>query len=131
MPPVVGGSIGGVLGREIGGGRKSKNLLTGAGALLGASLGRDYANRRSIASRSYVSYERVCGTKEVLHQEERVESYRVTYRHNGRTFPTHAATDPGERIRIRVQAQPVHYNGQALPGRYTGRRPHQRHRYKS
>jgi uncharacterized protein YcfJ len=130
-PLVVGGIIGGVLGREIGDGRRSKNLLTGAGALLGASLGRDYAYRRSTVSRSYVTYERVCETEEVVHEEERLEGYRVSYRYNGRVFVTHTATDPGERIRIRVQVQPVHYNSDAVPGRYTGGRPYQSHRYKS
>ncbi len=107
-PVVVGGIIGGVLGNRIVDGR-ARGVATVAGALLGASVGSDYARSqyRTTPSRSYYTTERRCEIEEVAHEEERIDGYRVTYKYKGRRFVTRSPYDPGERIRVRVQVEPV------------------------
>ena len=122
-PVVAGGLIGGVVGHAIGDGRKSRRALTAVGALLGASIGYDQARRRAQPARTYVTTQRVCEIEQVVHQEERIDGYRVTYEYRGRSFVTQTATDPGTTIPVRVQVQPVTYNDQYSAGRKAGRRP--------
>ncbi len=114
-PLVLGGIIGGVIGNQFGGG-SGKDILTAAGALLGASVGRDEAYRRQAARHSYVSLEERCEVEQVVHEEERLDGYRVTYEYGGQTFVTHTATDPGATIRVRVRVQPVTYNDRTYGG---------------
>lgn len=103
---VVGGIIGGVVGNQFGGG-SGQDAMTVAGALLGASIGRDAAYRRqAYAQTSYVT-ERRCEIEEVVHEEQRLEGYQVAYKFKGRNYVTRTANDPGKRIRLRVQVNPV------------------------
>lgn len=108
-PKVLGAILGGVAGNTMGGGRGNK-IMTAAGVLLGASIGRDVAYRRSQRHARYVSYERVCEIEQVSHEEERTDGYRVTYEYGGREFVTYTDVAPGEYIRVRVQLQPLAYN---------------------
>ncbi|MDJ0929023.1 MAG: glycine zipper 2TM domain-containing protein [Gammaproteobacteria bacterium] len=130
-PVVVGGIIGGAIGHAIGDSRRSKNLLTAAGALLGASIGRDHSYRHSPPPRRYVTTQRVCEIEQVVHQEERIDGYRVTYRYRGRSFVTHTATPPGATIPVRVQVEPLAYNDAYQPDNYSGRRPYRSRHYES
>ena len=130
-PVVVGGIIGGAIGHAVGDSRRSKNLLTAAGALLGASIGRDHSYRRSPPPRRYVTTQRVCEIEQVVHREERIDGYRVTYRYRGRNFVTHTTTPPGATIPVRVQVEPLAYNEAHQPADYTGRRPYRSSRYES
>jgi uncharacterized protein YcfJ len=111
-PVVVGGIIGGVLGNRIVDGR-ARGVATVAGALLGASVGNDYARsqHRPGPSRSYVTTERRCEIEQIVREEERIDGYRVTYKYKGRRFVTRSPHEPGERIRVRVQVEPVAYGG--------------------
>ena len=103
---VVGGIIGGVVGNQFGSG-SGQDAMTVAGALLGASIGRDAAYRHPVrAQTSYVN-ERRCEVEEVTHEEQRLEGYRVYYKFQGRNYMTQTANDPGKRIRLRVQVNPV------------------------
>lgn len=110
-PMVVGGIIGGVLGNRIVDGR-GRGAATVAGALLGASVGNDYARtqHRAAPSRTYYTTERRCEVEEVVREEERIDGYRVTYKYKGRRFVTRSPVDPGDRIRVRVQVEPVAYS---------------------
>ncbi len=108
-PMVLGGIVGGALGHQFGSGR-GNDVMTVAGALLGASIGRDVAYRRQAGAQPVYSTERRCEISEVLHEEERLEGYQVRYRLDGREFVTRTPTDPGPRLRVRVQVEPDTYN---------------------
>lgn len=107
-PVIAGGILGGVVGNQFGGGR-GQDLLTIAGALLGASIGSDAAYRNSPAA-GYKSVQQVCDIEHVRHDEERIDGYHVTYRYAGRDFVTHTPTEPGSTIRVRVAVEPFTYN---------------------
>lgn len=106
-PTVLGGLLGGVVGNQFGGGR-GQTAMTVAGALLGASIGHDAGTRRQHrpATISYTT-ERRCEVEQVVHEEERVDGYRVAYRFRGRDYVTRTNTDPGDRIRVRIEVDPV------------------------
>jgi len=108
-PVIAGGILGGVVGNQFGGGR-GQDLLTIAGALLGASIGSDAAHRNNPGS-GYKSVQQICAIEHVRHDEERIDGYRVTYRYAGREFVTRTQTEPGNTIRVRVVVEPLSYNG--------------------
>jgi len=105
-PLVVGGIVGGVVGNQFSKGKR-RDALTVAGALLGASVGRDLYRRHRSVDTPYVTTERRCRVVDEYHEEERVEGYRVTYRYKGKTFVRRMDHDPGRRLRIRVAVTPV------------------------
>lgn len=108
-PVVLGGILGGVLGHQFGAGR-GKDVMTVAGTLLGASIGRDESYRRQARSYPVYANERVCEVEESVREEERLEGYRVRYLLDGHEFVTRTPVDPGPRIRVRVQVDPATYN---------------------
>ncbi len=105
-PKVLGGILGGAFGNKFGGG-SGKKLMTAAGVLLGASIGRDVAHENSYRGPSQVSYERVCEIEQVTHEEERADGYRVTYEYTGRQFVTYTQEAPGDYIRVHVLIEPA------------------------
>ncbi len=105
-PLVVGGLVGGVVGNQFSKGKR-RDALTVAGALLGASVGRDLSRRNRTVEEPYVTTEQRCRVVDEYHDEERVEGYRVTYRYKGKIFVRRMDHDPGRRIRIRVAVTPV------------------------
>ena len=105
-PMVVGGIVGGVVGNQFSKGKR-RDALTVAGALLGASIGRDLSHRRHVVREPYIATEHRCRVIDEYHEEERVEGYRVTYRYRGKTFVRRMDYDPGDRIRVRVAVTPV------------------------
>lgn len=105
-PTVVGGIVGGVVGNQFASGRR-RDALTVAGALLGASIGRDVSRRQRVVEEPYVRTERRCRVFDEYHEEERIDGYRVRYRYKGNTFTRRMDYDPGRRIRIRVGVTPV------------------------
>ena len=111
-PTVVGGIVGGVVGNQLGGGR-GRTVMTVAGTLLGASMGRDAGYRHRAGNRatenSVYSIRRRCHIEEVLHEEERLDGYRVTYEYQGKTYVTRTDEDPGREIEIRISVNPVDY----------------------
>lgn len=106
VPTVLGGIIGGVVGNQFGGGR-GNDAMTVAGVLLGASVGRDAGYRRQrYAEPRYVSARR-CEIEESVHEEERIEGYRVMYCFQGRDYVTHMNEKPGRTIQVRVRVDPA------------------------
>lgn len=101
---IAGGIIGGVVGNQFGRGN-GKTALTVAGTLLGASIGRDLSHRHTSVRR--VVEEERCELVEQVDYREQVVGYRVKYRYKGQTFFTRTDEHPGERIRIRVDVDPV------------------------
>ena len=104
---IAGGIIGGVLGNQFGGG-SGKTALTVAGTLLGGSIGRDLGYQSQTTSR----YNRGddCRVSQRYHDEQRINSYRVTYRYHGQSYTTNMDHDPGKRLPVEVSVRPArHY----------------------
>lgn len=106
---LFGAVLGGVIGHQFGSGR-GNDAATVAGALVGAAMGSESGRRSEYGAYETTEYARPvrrCETRYTTHQEERVDSYRVIYRYNGRKYATDTPYDPGDRIRIRVDVRPV------------------------
>ncbi len=110
---VLGGVIGAVVGSQFGAG-DGRRAATVAGALLGGAIGRDTAGRTEARRHrddpyygERVRYEERCTVRDEARFEERVRSYRVTYRYLGRNYVTELPYDPGRRLRVAVDARPL------------------------
>ncbi len=106
---LFGAVLGGVIGHQFGSGR-GNDAATVAGALMGAAIGNDSGRRSEYGAYESTEYARPvrrCETRYTTRQEERIDSYRVIYRYNGRKYATDTPYDPGQRIRIRVDVRPV------------------------
>ena len=132
---LIGGALGGLIGNQFGGGN-GKKALTVAGAVIGASIGasasasnnaRRYGSHRDSRydsrgydsrgydSRGYDSREdrwrsepvRRCEVSYESRPVERIEGYEVTYRYHGRRFTKVVDEHPGNRLRVRVDVQPI------------------------
>ena len=104
---IAGGLLGGVIGRQIGGG-SGRDAMTVVGALVGSAIGNNAGGDRTPRDRDVV-YDTVrrCETRDEVRQEERVDGYNVTYLYNGREYTTRTRNDPGDRIRVRVSVNPA------------------------
>ncbi|MCH7741307.1 MAG: hypothetical protein IIB71_01425 [Proteobacteria bacterium] len=107
LPSLFGGLLGGVIGRQFGGGR-GKTALTIAGAFAGASIakGNLRKGRHHRGFRDDEVRER-CTVIEQVHEVEVIDGYRVTYLYQGREFTRTTQLHPGTKIRLRVQVSPV------------------------
>jgi uncharacterized protein YcfJ len=111
-PTIAGGLIGGVVGRQFGGG-SGRDAMTVVGALVGASMGNQAAINGAHAGSTRVAYEQRpvtverCQTTTSYHEEERIQGYRVTYVYAGREYQTTTASHPGTRIPVRVTVVPA------------------------
>jgi uncharacterized protein YcfJ len=105
---LFGAVLGGVIGHQFGSG-SGNDAATVAGALVGAAVGSDSgrSEHATYETTEYARPVRRCETRYTTREEERVDSYRVIYRYNGRKYATDTPYDPGERIRIRVDVRPV------------------------
>ena len=107
---IAGGLLGGVIGRQFGGG-KGRDAATVAGVLIGSAIGHDNeANKnrqRSRNDRYETRTRQECSTRYQRSQEERIDGYKVTYRYQGETFTTRTRYEPGKQIRLAVDVRPV------------------------
>ncbi len=108
---IIGAVIGGVIGNQFGGGN-GRAVATGAGAVIGASVGSQhdayaYGGYRGRGSVEHVGYEQRCRTVDDVRYQNRVEGYDVTYRYHGRVYHTRLPYDPGNRIAVDVNVRPV------------------------
>ncbi len=103
-PSIAGAIVGGAGGNQFGKG-SGKKVMTVAGALLGASVGRDIS--RSSDGRRYVTHERRCEVVDHYEEKEQLVGYRVKYKYNGQVFHTRTANDPGRWLEVRVSLQPT------------------------
>ena len=104
---IAGGVIGGVIGNQFGSG-SGNEAATAVGALVGSAIA---SNRGRRHDDDYVIEERVklverCETRRETREEERPDGYRVTYVYAGREYTTRTASDPGDRLRVRVAVTP-------------------------
>lgn len=107
-PHLMGGIVGAVVGNQFGKG-SGRDWSTVAGAALGASVGRDYAQQRA-AFGSGVAYggaERRCRMVQTYAEQTVADGYRVLYSYGGRQFETRLAYDPGPQLRVRVDVVPA------------------------
>jgi uncharacterized protein YcfJ len=104
----VGGILGGVIGHQIGKGN-GKKLATVVGTILGAQIGHNAVNGnvRSVPQNSYTEYEQRCNVRHQVSYEEVLDGYRVTYRYQGERYQIEMPYDPGKRIKLRIQIEPV------------------------
>ncbi len=110
-PTIVGGLIGGAIGHQFGSGR-GKSAATVAGVLIGSALGHDAGARRQ-AQYGYsqpqpqaYQVER-CDQRIEQTYEERIDGYQVDYEYCGQRYSTRLPYDPGERLRVQVEARPA------------------------
>jgi uncharacterized protein YcfJ len=105
---VFGAIVGGVVGHQFGSGR-GNNAATAVGSILGAAIGNNAAVRANTNYRpvAYSRPVRRCETRYQSREEQRIDGYRVIYTYNGRKYATDMPYDPGKRLRIRVDVQPV------------------------
>jgi uncharacterized protein YcfJ len=104
-PQILGAIVGGVIGNQFGGG-SGRDLMTMAGATLGASVAAD-AQYKKYPDRYYVTTERRCETRTEWRYEERIVAWDVTYEYNGVLYQSRMQQAPGDRIRIQVGVTPL------------------------
>ena len=121
---VIGAIAGGVLGHQFGNSSGGRDRGTAAGAIVGGLVGHevDKQNGAVGGGDSVTETERVPVTREVEHcrnvQEVRevAVGYDVRYRFAGRDFVTRMPYDPGPKVHISVQLNPVVDNAPPPPG---------------
>ena len=104
-PKILGAIVGGVIGHQFGGG-SGQDIMTVAGAALGASVAADQQHRRH-PDRYYTATEQRCETRTEWRYEQRIVAWDVTYAFNGEHYRTRMAQPPGDRIRIRLEVTPL------------------------
>lgn len=106
MPAVVGGLLGGAAGNILGRNSSKADVITGAGAVLGATVGYQRSQARNQGGSYYVT-ENVCNTEYELRERETRDGYRVSYRYGDDIYETRTARDPGATIPVRVRLEPL------------------------
>ena len=112
---VLGAIVGGVVGHQFGNSSGGRDRGTAAGAIVGGLVGNqvDRDNNNIYAPSQSVEVERRPVTRDVERcrtiQEVREVpvGYEVRYRYGGREFVTNLPFDPGRRLRVAVDVQPV------------------------
>lgn len=106
-PALLGTIIGGALGNAVGHGKSNKRVGTVVGAVLGHSIGRDIVAANSRGRVTEYETVRQCETIYDYHEEERLIGYQVRYRYNNEDYSVRMDNDPGDKVRVRVDVQPV------------------------
>ncbi len=104
-PQILGAVIGGTAAGALGDNTGHQGVLAAAGALLGASIGRDASYRRNTRA-EYVTEER-CEVDYELRDREVITGYRVGYRYDGNIYYTRTSDRPGDTIRLHVAVEPA------------------------
>ena len=106
-PVVLSTIIGGAIGNAVGSRKSNQRVGAVLGAVLGHSIGRDIvANNHDDRSVRYESV-RQCETVYDHHEEERLIGYQVQYLYNNEEYSVRMDEDPGDRLRVKVNIQPV------------------------
>jgi uncharacterized protein YcfJ len=119
---VLGAIAGGVIGHQFGNSSGGRDRGTAAGAIVGGLVGNQVDRERG-GGGSYetTEVERRPVTRDVERcrtiQEVRevASGYDVRYRYGGREFVTRMPFDPGRRVRVAVDVQPLVESGPGTP----------------
>ena len=104
---LAGGLIGGIIGHQFGKGR-GKRVATAMGTLVGAQIGHDNAHESyAYTDSETVSYRDVCEVTQKDSYEKVIDGYQVTYRYKGNQYETRMPYDPGDRVKLKVNVNPV------------------------
>lgn len=103
--PLIGGVAGGLLGAQVGRG-SGRVAASAIGAGVGAIVGDRLGNRDRGGAVEYTERE-VRRCRLVDNWETRISAYRVAYEYAGRTYTTVLPYDPGSRLAVRVDVEPV------------------------
>ncbi len=105
---ILGGIIGGLIGNQFGGGNGRK-ALTIAGTAIGASVASRAARHPVRPAYDYrpPAPARRCTTTTETREHTVLDGYDVIYLYHGQEFTKRVSEHPGDRIRIRVDVEPV------------------------
>ena len=106
VPVIFGSILGGVIGSQFGGG-SGKTAATIAGATIGGAVAQSSQNRRYPAQH-YTTLEQRCYLETNWRKEERVVAWDVDWAYQGKTYHNRMNEHPGDRIRVRVNVDPVY-----------------------
>jgi uncharacterized protein YcfJ len=101
---IVGGIAGALLGSQVGRGN-GRTAAAAAGAIAGAVVG-DRVDNQNVQPGA-VTEQAVKQCRMVDHIEERTNGYDVSYDYRGHTYNIVMPYDPGQRVRLRVQVDPI------------------------
>ena len=115
-PAIFGAILGGVIGNQISRGHSNKrhhgnNHNRAAATFAGAAIGGVVASEIQYSkypARYYTEYAQVCGTETSWRSEERVVAWDVSWKYRGRIYHSRMDEPPGDRIRVRVNVDPVY-----------------------
>lgn len=103
----VGGILGAVVGHQFGNGSGNR-LATAVGTIIGAQIGHNAVNGHTrTETTSYTEYRQRCSMRDQVSYEEVLDGYRVTYRYQGERYQIKMPYDPGKRVKLRIQFEPV------------------------
>ncbi|HUP30864.1 MAG TPA: glycine zipper 2TM domain-containing protein [Usitatibacter sp.] len=119
---VLGAIVGGVAGHQVGSGR-GNDAATAAGAVIGGLIGnqadRDHGNVRPgerVTEIERVPVDRNVQRCRVVDEvREATVGFDVRYEYAGRQFTTRLPQDPGPNLRVRVDVQPIEFDGPRGP----------------
>ena len=104
-PVVLGAILGGLIGNQFGGG-SGRDAMTFAGVALGSAIAKDN-QRRDNPQHFYASLEDRCGINTEWKEIHQVIGWDVVYEYQGETYMARMQDEPGDRIQVRVDVQPV------------------------
>ena len=104
---IVGSIIGGVIGNQFGGG-SGKTALTAAGAVIGGSIAANASDRR-YPDNYYPATQTQCAVETNWRTEEQIVAWDVSYKYRGDVYQTRMKEEPGRRIQVRVDVEPLGY----------------------
>ncbi len=106
---VIGAVVGGVIGHQMGNSSGGRDRGTAAGAIVGGLVGNQVDRQNAPPPQTVTEARPVTVQKCETVQEMRdvTAGYDVRYRWNGREFMTRMPYDPGRRVRVAVNIDPV------------------------
>ena len=116
-PAIFGAILGGVIGNQISRGNHNKhhhrnNHNRAAATFAGAAIGGVVASEIQYSkypARYYTQNAQVCGMQTSWRSEERVVAWDVSWKYRGRIYHSRMDEPPGDRIRVRVNVNPVYH----------------------
>ena len=105
VPVVFGVILGGLIGNQFGSG-SGRDAMTFAGVALGSAIAKDNQSRAN-PQHFYASLEDRCAINTQWKETHQVIGWDVTYEYRGVTYLTRMQDEPGDRIQVRVNVEPV------------------------